>query len=779
MATTIVNPGQAVTSTVILEDDDALTINAGGRLVAATAISWAGGGNAVVDNSGLIQAGSRALDVAAGATGSLAFNNLAGGLIFGTFSPLGRADAAATITLNNAGLISAGGRAIDFQTLVANGANATINNLLGGTILQTTTDTDVIRPGQDTVINNRGTITTAPGFAGGGDLIDYQDKTGGVVNNYATGIMEASRHAVTGDSPVAVYNEGTMIGRNGSAVNIDNGGTEAEKVFIRNHGTMEGRSAELADSDGDAIDVDGLAQVLNYGRIAGLGAEGYHDGEPNVSEGIAMGGGTIVNNAGGEIYGYGRAIQVDNSSNANALGTSTIVNSGLIQGDGRGPEGVAAEDAARFDLRGNEAINLVGNYEDFVGNNSTGRIVGGISMGGARDTLNNSGAIVATGGSAVDMGAGNDQVNLYVGSTVEGTILLGEGDDVANSTSAGAYVIDGGAGNDSIAMSNSILGGDDFLSGGSGNDWIYAGLGDDRIDGGVGDDRLVGEIGDDLIEGGAGNDFIDGGADDDVLFGDDGSDTLTGGLGDDWARGGAGNDLFVVTATADGRDRYDGGQGADTLDYSALSTAVNLTLQDGVTTFASDRIEGIENVTGGTAADKLTGNSLANILTGNTGNDTVRGGAGDDTLDGGAGADSLLAGDGNDRLVGGLGDDVLRGETGDDWLAGGAGADTLIGGAGQDSFVFESLGDGVDTVIGLKLSKASADQFLLASALFENFSGDDATDLIASGYLRAVAGPGSTSIQIDADGGGDGFQTIVTVDAVLTNEILADHTFLI
>ncbi len=40
-----------------------------------------------------------------------------------------------------------------------------------------------------------------------------------------------------------------MVGGNGSAVNIDNDGTEAEKVFITNNATgmMEGRSAELAD----------------------------------------------------------------------------------------------------------------------------------------------------------------------------------------------------------------------------------------------------------------------------------------------------------------------------------------------------------------------------------------------------------------------------------------------------------------------------------------------------------------------------------------------------
>ncbi|MCP9630863.1 hypothetical protein NML43_27595, partial [Rhodopseudomonas palustris] len=125
---------------------------------------------------------------------------------------------------------------------------------------------------------------------------------------------------------LTVVNHGTMIGRNGSAVNLDTDGSLVQKAFITNYGAMEGRSAELSDSDGDAIDVDGLVQVLNYGKISGLGAEGYHDGEPNVSEAIAVGGGDIVNNAAGEIYGYGRAIQVENSSNSNALGATTIVN---------------------------------------------------------------------------------------------------------------------------------------------------------------------------------------------------------------------------------------------------------------------------------------------------------------------------------------------------------------------------------------------------------------------------------------------------------------------
>jgi len=38
---------------------------------------------------------------------------------------------------------------------------------------------------------------------------------------------------------------------------------------VTNHGEMYGRSLGLADSDGDAVDTDGLAIIDNYGIIAG------------------------------------------------------------------------------------------------------------------------------------------------------------------------------------------------------------------------------------------------------------------------------------------------------------------------------------------------------------------------------------------------------------------------------------------------------------------------------------------------------------------------------
>ena len=282
---------------------------------------------------------------------------------------------------------------------------------------------------------------------------------------------------------------------------------------------------------------------------------------------------------------------------------------------------------------------------------------------------------------------------------------------------------------------------DDVIDAGEGDDQVFGGAGDDRIAGGDGDDMLKGEAGVDVLEGGAGDDDLDGGAGNDLLFGDAGHDTLHGGQGNDVVKGNAGDDTFVVTRLDDGRDTYDGGEGNDTFDFSALEQAVDLTLRNGTTTFASDRISNVENLIGGSAGDRLTGNGEDN------------------------------------RLVGNAGDDVLKGGAGNDVINGGPGADLLSGGGGADSFVFETVGDGVDTILDLKVSGAVQDQILLSASMFQNFGDDDAFDLIGSGFLRAVAGA-TSEIQVDVDGGGDDFETLAVVDGRITNGILADHVVL-
>ncbi len=691
-----VHSGATLTSGILIDKDDVVDIAAGGQIRAdKNVVTWAGGGDAVLTNAGLVAAddGERLLQVTAGASGSLTINNLEGGTLQGALKPNKAGAADATITINNSGVIEADGRVIDFRDFDDNGAGATINNLAGGIIRQYGENTDIIRPGQNGTVNNWGIISAEAGAVAGGDAIDFQDDAGGKVNNHAGGLIEGAKHAVTGERGITIVNDGTMIGRNGSAVNIDSDGSEADRVYITNRGVMQGRSAALADSDGDAIDVDGLLTLINSGSVEGLGANGYKNGEPNVSEGISMGGGSIVNEETGRIYGYGRAIQVDDSSNQNALGATLIVNRGLIQGDGNGPENVSAEDAARFDLRGNEAINLIGNHDDEMINAGTGRIVGGVSMGGGNDKLENSGAIVATGGSAIDMGDGDDQLTLHVGATVEGLIRLGAGNDIVTSTSSAGFEIDAGEGDDVIHLG----GGADHVLGGAGNDTIHAGAGNDHLDGGDGDDVLYGEDGDDTIYGGAGNDIISGGA---------GNNTIYAGAGDDIIIAGPGNDVI------------DGGDGYDTLDLSAATGPLFVDMASGriagtgIGTLTFTSIEnlafgnGDNIITGGNGDDSFDGGDGDDILSGGTGddtligglgNDTLNGGSGDDHLDGGEGDDILSGGSGDDVLLGGAGNDVISGGSGDDRIEGGAGDDILTGGSGHDVFHF-AAGFGNDTI---------------------------------------------------------------------------------
>ncbi|MBM3630169.1 MAG: type I secretion C-terminal target domain-containing protein, partial [Alphaproteobacteria bacterium] len=103
-----------------------------------------------------------------------------------------------------------------------------------------------------------------------------------------------------------------------------------------------------------------------------------------------------------------------------------------------------------------------------------------------------------------------------------------------------------------------------------------------------------------------------------------------------------------------GNDRLDGGAGLDTADYSYLSTGIAATASaSGTTTLVAgdgdtDRLVQVENILGGSGADRLFGDGGANALSG---------GAGDDTLSGGGGADTLNGGDGADRFV--FGPDAL------------------------------------------------------------------------------------------------------------------------
>lgn len=238
--------------------------------------------------------------------------------------------------------------------------------------------------------------------------------------------------------------DGTITGNNGSGVGLDGHGV------VINYGTISGKYAgagnvynhgglglTTSNGDGDGVDIDGVAYIENYGRIQGLGAGGFDSGgAPNGADGIAAGGGTIINHAGATIYGQSKGILIDDGSDGTAIaagrGTATatgtairIVNEGSIIGDKK------------------VAIGLVGTFNDTIINGATGVITGGadamrlgennstvagaaVQMGAGDDVLDNYGRIEGKNGLAIDMGSGDDTLRMFGGAVI-GSIDGGTG----------------------------------------------------------------------------------------------------------------------------------------------------------------------------------------------------------------------------------------------------------------------------------------------------------------------------------------------------------------
>lgn len=258
---------------------------------------------------------------------------------------------------------------------------------------------------------------------------------------------------------------------------------------------------------------------------------------------------------------------------------------------------------------------------------------------------------------------------------------------------AGDDTLIGGAGADAISAGE----GADFIDAGDGRDVVFAGAGDDQVFGGGGADMLYGEAGNDRIFGGAGNDLIDAGT---------GNDTVVAGGGDD----------LIVAAVGDGDDTYfggeiDGGNGIDTLDFSAITANLTVDLGNGLggrgsaasSQSGSDTLWSIENVATGSGSDVITASDAVNVMEGGTGNDTFR----------------FLS------AVGAEGDTILDFQPGDrldlsaiDADAGQAGNQsfTLANGgsfttAGQLTVTYETRGDGEYTIVKGNVDAATDAEF--------------------------------------------------------------------
>ncbi|REL30842.1 beta strand repeat-containing protein [Thalassotalea euphylliae] len=296
--------------------------------------------------------------------------------------------------------------------------------------------------------------------------------------------------------------------------------------------------------------------------------------------------------------------------------------------------------------------------------------------------------------------------------------------------------------------------GDDVLSGDSTDNIIDGLQGNDQINGNGGNDILIGGLGSDTLDGGEGFDTVS--YHNDIVavsvnlatgvggnaFGQDAlisieniigsmfNDALIGNSQANRIYGLAGDDAFTYSP---GSDFLDGGEGIDSVNYSAAAESVNVNLfnQQAIVGSTTDTLVAIENVIGTNGDDVLGGDNGNNVLLGLAGNDVFLGSRGQDVIDGGQGIDALtfatyfepflvtgltielfagtatgfevdtaftgieqatgsiyndtITGNvGNNLLNGGAGNDVLDGLAGNNFLDGGSGNDQLTGGSGRD-----------------------------------------------------------------------------------------------
>jgi Ca2+-binding RTX toxin-like protein len=331
---------------------------------------------------------------------------------------------------------------------------------------------------------------------------------------------------------------------------------------------------------------------------------------------------------------------------------------------------------------------------------------------------------------------------------------------------------------------------------------------------------------------------------DEIITGDGNANVLAGTAFNDRQQGLGDNDTLLGSA---GADEMEGGTGFDTVDYSAQGSGIQVALDGtlaGTGLAAGDTFVSIEHVIGTNFVDYLVGNAFGTTITGlngsdsiygRGGSDTLNGGDGDDRLIGGVGGDSIVGGNGNDTamyhmatsavnvaldgsiaalgeavgdtfnsvesltgsqfgdilvgnavsnfLAGGDGVDRLEGKLGADNLSGNAGADILLGGLGNDTFRYHLLSDGGDTINDYSNVGGNNDRFVFTNSAFGNVGVGalqasefqvGTSNLALSATVRFFYETDTGILRFDSNGNGAGGTTVIATLAPATALTIAD-----
>ena len=644
-------------------------------------------------------------------------------------------------SLNDGNDVHVGGEGVDTYSLAATAAGATVN-------FRTGTSTSA-QTGTDSLIS----IENVVGSTASDSFLMAQDEVRNVIQG-GTGTDTADYASSTNNLSVALNGAAlaTVIGSGSTTLASDQ---------------IAGVENFVGGSGNDTLRGDTLTNRLDGGAGNDLfeGAEG--DGND-----------ILIGGAGEDTYSLATLTVAVTAT----LAAGTVVGAGTDNVSG--VENVIGGSAA----------------DSLTGDGGANRLMGG----GGNDALTG-----GAGSDVLDGGAGDDSLRASVGDG-DDAYLGGAGVDTYSlAATAAAAVVNLPAGTATSAETGSdTLVGVENVTGGSGNDLFILGTDNVRntITGGTGSDTVdYSAATADLNVGlnGTGLVTVNGSATtpaaaDQIagienVVGGSGNDTLRGDANANRLDGGAGNDTLQASV-GDGDDVYIGGAGIDTYSLALTTAAATVDLRLGTSSSAvtgTDTLQAVENVTGGTGADRfvMAVDDVRNVINGGDGSDTadfsastanltiVLNGVNPATVAGSGStaltSDQLLA---VENVIGGSGNDVMRSDNRDNRFDGGAGDDvfeaigsaaavdgndTYIGGLGEDTYSLSTVSVSVTanlatgTATGVGNDTLSGIEHLTGGTAADRLTGDAGNNRLAGGLGSDVLEGGAGDDRLDGGGNAD------------------------